>query len=360
MSDEKDPLAEARTAYEAGDLKGAKRLCDKRLAKAKDDAAAKCLLGEIQLSEGKLPAGFANYEARWELPAFAQDRRSRFEPWWDGSPLGSRTLLLGLEGGNEEVLQFCRYAPVLLKRYPQAQIIVEVPKPAQELISRSFSRVERVSVVAAAGPDGEGLPSFDCYLPIVSAPGRAQTVESNIPAAKAYLFAKKPKRMAPEKELAIGISWRSNHPTEGKRWSLPLAKLARSLQHPGTRLINLQEGDTEAECRHLIRTDGIAVLNPRGVPDGTWLGPWSDVVAGCDLVVTADNTNAHLAAALGKETWVLLADPPHWRWLTERADSPWYPTARLFRQPVAGDWELMLPDLMAAIGERLNSREEAA
>ncbi len=359
MSDEKDPLEEARSAYEAGDLEAAKRLCDKRLAKAKDDAAAKCLLGEIQLSLGKLPAGLANYEARWELPEFAEFRRSRFEPWWDGSPLGTKTLMLGLEGGLEEVLQFCRYAPVLLRRFPQAQVILEVPKTAQELISRSFSRVDRVSVVGAAGPDGEGLPSFDCYLPLVSAPGRAQTIESNIPSTKAYLFAKKPRRLAPEKEMAIGISWRSHHPTGGKRWSLPLAKLARSLQHPGTRLINLQEGDTEAECRHLIRTDGIAVQNPRGVPEGTWLGPWSDVVAGCDLVVTADNAVAHMAGALGKETWVLLAHPPHWRWFMERDDSPWYPSVKLFRQPLAGDWELMLPDVMAAVSERLNKDEAA-
>lgn len=359
MTDSATPLAEAEAAHAAGDLDRARKLCEQALAADKADAAARCLLGEVQLSLGKLPQGLANYEARWELPAFAAERRRQLEPWWDGSPLGSRTLLLGVEQGLEEVLQFCRYAPVLLRRFPQAQVILEVPQQAHELIQRSFSRVERLRVVPSPGPGGEGLPAADAYLPLASAPYRAQTVLTNVPAAKAYLYAKQPRRLAGEKEFAIGIAWRSGHPSEGKRRSVPLAKLARVLQHPGVRLINLQEGETEHECRHLTRSEGVAVTNPKGVPPGTPLGPWSDIVAGCDLVVGVDGAAAHLAAALGKETWVLLAKPAHWRWLVEREDSPWYPTARLFRQSEADDWELMLPDVLDALRERLAARDAA-
>jgi len=358
MSEASDGLAEARAAYEAGDLETARKAAEGVLARDKSDSAAKCLLGALQISLGKLPAGFANYEARWELPAFSEWRRQRV-PWWDGSPLGSRTLLLGMEQGPEEVLQFCRYAPVFLRRFPQANVVLEVPREAHELIQRSFSRVERLQVVASPGPSGEGLPDADLYLPLVSAPNRAQTTLTNVPAAKAYLYAKQPKRLATEKELAIGIAWRSTHPEEGKRRSIPLAKLARTLQHPGTRIVNLQDGETEAECRHLTRTEGIALMNPKGVPPGTAYGPWSDVVAGCDLIVSIDNTAAHLAAALGKETWVLLSKPAHWRWASERDDSPWYPGVRLFRQSEPGDWELMLPDLLDALRERLLARDAA-
>ncbi|GAB5471507.1 MAG: hypothetical protein Kilf2KO_45370 [Rhodospirillales bacterium] len=356
MSDGQTAVEAAREAYLAGDIELAKKACEKLLAADKGDAPARFLLSEILLNQGKLPPGFAGYEARWELPAFAEARARKTPPLWDGSPLGNKTLLLGAEQGLEECLQFCRYAPVILRRFPQAKVILEVPAQAQELISRSFSRVDRLRVVAA--PSGENEPA-DLYLPLLSAPHRAQTTLNNIPAAKAYLYAKQPKRVIDEKELAIGLAWRSTAEEDGKRRSVPLAKLARCLQHPGTRLVALQEGDCEAECRHLNRSEGIALQNAKGVPTGTALGPWSDVVAGCDLVVTVDNAVAHLSAALGKETWVLLDQPPHWRWLLDREDSPWYPTARLFRQSHGGDWELMLPDLLDAMRTRMETSQAA-
>ncbi|MEQ8652518.1 MAG: hypothetical protein RIC87_08660 [Kiloniellales bacterium] len=355
MSEAEGSLEAARAALAEGEVEKARKLCEQQLRKNKEDAATKHLLGEIQLLLGKYPPGFANLEARLDSKGSAP---AGMPPLWDGSPLTSQTLFIRHEGGLEESLQFCRYAPVILRRYPQARLILEVPAEAQELIGRSFSRVDRVQVVAAG--KGEVAPvQADLCLPLLSAPSRTQTNINNVPSAKAYLYAKQPRRLADEKELSIGISWRSSNPEHGKQYSLPLPKLARSLQHPGTRLINLQPGDTESECRHLTRTEGIAVQNPKGVPDGTALGPWSDVVAGCDLIVSVDSPVAHLAGALGKETWVLLSHPPHWRWLLDRDDTPWYPTLRLLRQTHANDWELMLPDLLDAIRERMAARDAA-
>ncbi|MEO1193027.1 MAG: hypothetical protein AAFY02_14795 [Pseudomonadota bacterium] len=354
MSDATAAVEAAREAFRAGEIDKAKKACDAVLAKDKKDAAARVLLAEIQLLQGKLPPGFAGYEARLELPGPESESKTKRPPLWDGSPLGSKTLLLGLAPSLEDTLQFCRYAPVILRRFPQASIVLEVQPQAQELIGRSFSRVERLQVVS--GPS-ESLA--DVYLPLLSAPHRAQTTVSNVPSAKAYLYAKAPKRAASEKELAVGIAWRSLDETNGKARSVPLAKLARTLQRPWARLINLQEGDTEAECRHLNRSEGIAVQNAKGVPPGTALGPWSDIIAGCDLIVAVDCASAHLAAALGKETWLVLNQPPHWRWLLDREDSPWYPTARLFRQTLPDDWELMLPDVAAALVERMAKAEAA-
>jgi len=355
MTEAEGSLAAARDALAAGEVEKARTLCEQHLRDNKDDAEVKALLGEILLLLGKLPPGFANFEARL---ATAGARPASKLPIWDGSPLTSQTLLITHEGGLEQSLQFCRYAPVILRRYPQVRVILEVPPEAQELIGRSFSRVDRLRVVAA-GKDDPALAQANLSLPLLSAPGRAQTNLNNVPAAKAYLYAKQPKRLAPDNEIAIGISWRSDDPVAGKAYSLSLPRLARSLQHPGTRLVNLQPGDTEAECRHLTRTEGIAVQNPKGVPAGTALGPWSDVVAGCDLVVSVDSAVAHLAGALGKETWVLLAQPPRWPWLLDRSDSPWYPSARLFRQSLVGDWELLLPDLLDAVRERVAAKDAA-
>ncbi len=355
MSEAGDSLEEARKAFESGEIEQARKLCEQTLRSDKEDAAAKCLLGEIQLLAGKLPPGFANFESRLDLAGKVSGGQP---PLWDGSPLTSQTLLLRHEGGLAESLQFCRYAPVILRRYPQARVILEVPPDARELIGRSFSRVDRLQVVAASEGGVAGVQA-DLSLPLLSAPSRTQTNVNNIPAAKAYLYAKAPKKLAPENEMTIGFSWRSDDPEAGKRYSVPLAKLARNLQHPGIRLINLQHGDTETECQHLTRTEGIAVQNPKGVAEGTALGPWSDVIAGCDLIVSVDSPVAHLSAALGKETWIVLPHPPRWPWLLEREDSPWYPTARLFRQTLAGDWELMLPELWDAVRERLAAKDAA-
>ncbi len=355
MSEAEGSLDAAREALAAGEVEKARKLAEQVSRAEADNAEARALLGEIQLLLGKYPPGFANFEARLDVPGAAS---FGLPPRWDGSPLSGQTLFISHEGGLEECLQFCRYAPVILRRYPQVRLILEVPKEAQELIGRSFSRVDRVQVVAKGASEAAAMQA-DLSLPLLSAPSRAQTNVNNVPSAKAYLYAKQPRRLAEEKEIAIGISWRSHHPTLGKTLSIPLPKLARTLQHPSTRLINLQPGDTDPECRHLTRTEGIAVQNPRGVPDGTALGPWSDVVAGCDLIVTVDSAVAHLAAALGKETWVLLSHPPQWRWLLDREDSPWYPTVRLFRQTHADDWELMLPELLDAIRERVEAKDAA-
>ncbi len=153
MSEPEGSLDAAREALSAGEVEQACKLCEQHLRVRKDDATAKLLLGEIQLLLGKLPPGFANFEPRLEL---AEAPPELMPPIWDGSPLNSQTLFIRHEGGLEESLQFCRYAPVILRRYPHTRVILEVPAEAQELIGCSFSRVDRLQMVAAG--KGEAAP----------------------------------------------------------------------------------------------------------------------------------------------------------------------------------------------------------
>src|SRR5262249_49933186 len=138
---------------------------------------------------------------------------------------------------------------------------------------------------------------------------------------------------------------------------LPLIELARVLQQPGTRLVNLQHGESQREQVQLLRREGITLAHPEGVALDGDLATLANLAAGCDLVVSIDNTTAHLAAALGRPAWVLLHHAPSWRWHLERDDSPWYPTARLFRQRAAGDWQEPLVNLRSALLDLLAERE---
>jgi ADP-heptose:LPS heptosyltransferase len=178
----------------------------------------------------------------------------------------------------------------------------------------------------------------------------------DIPSAEAYLYAPEAQRAAPEGSFSIGLSWRSINPQNGKARSLPLIELARMLQQPGVRLVNLQYGESRREQDELVRREGITLANAEGVPQDGDLAELANLAAGCDLVVCIDNTLAHLAAALGRPTWVLLPHAPSWRWHLERDDSPWYPTARLFRQPAPGDWQTPLVLLRSALLDLLAER----
>jgi ADP-heptose:LPS heptosyltransferase len=122
------------------------------------------------------------------------------------------------------------------------------------------------------------------------------------------------------------------------------------------RLVNLQYGDSQREQDELLRREGITLANAEGVAQDGDLVELSNLTGGCDLVVCIDNTLAHLAAALGRPTWVLLPHAPSWRWHLEREDSPWYPTARLFRQPMPGDWQMPLVQLRSALLDLLAER----
>jgi hypothetical protein len=353
-------LETASRAYAEGRFDQCRSLLEGHLARHPGDPAALTLLAEPELLQGDFKQGLTHYESRWRLPRFEPYLRPFKQPLWKGEPLGRQTLLVTPEQALGEAVLFSRFAPLLLHLHSSAHVVLEVQPRAAALLAYSFQNARRLRIIPTLDRDGTNLPPFDVHVPLCSLPHRLGVDADSIPAAESYLYAPAPRRLSPENALAIGISWRSVNPQNGKQRSLPLVELARILQQPGTRLVNLQYGDSQRDQDELLRREGITLANPDGAAQDADLVELANLVAGCDLVVSIDNTTAHLAGALGRPTWVLLHQAPSWRWHLERSDSPWYPTVRLFRQPAAGDWQGPLVDLRSALLDFLAEREPAA
>ncbi|HEY8965726.1 MAG TPA: hypothetical protein VIM58_04735 [Candidatus Methylacidiphilales bacterium] len=283
---------------------------------------------------GDFAGGFADYEARDYLGAYRRFDPARV-PRWDGAPFPGKTLLLHAEQGFGDAIQFVRYARIAKER--GGCVLLACPAPLERL----FARVPGVdAVVPTAALD---RTAFDLEAPLLSLPRIAGTRLETVPASVPYLYldgiggGSAPVR-APG-PLRVGLVAAGN-PKYGNdlRRSVPPALLAPLAAVPGIEWTGLHHG------------------TPPGLP---WL---KEGLAGAadfldtalrmrelDLVISVDTAAAHLAGALGLPVWVLLPAAPDWRWLRDRADSPWYPTARLFRQRADGDWAGVVAAAAAAL-----------
>jgi glutathione S-transferase len=281
-------------------------------------------------------------------------RRNFTEPLWLGrEPLAGRTILLHAEQGFGDTLQFVRYA----KRVSDlgATVLLEVQAPLKRLLSD----IEGIAQVLARG---EPLPRFDLHCPLMSLPLAFGTALSTIPADIPYLRAPADRvarwhaRLGERRSLRVGIAWAgiSLHKNNHQR-SIALARFAALLAASGIEFVNIQKDITPADAAALR---GHANL----IQIGDELRDFADtaaVISLLDLVVSADTSVVHLAGALGRPVWVLLPFSPDFRWLLGREDSPWYPTARLFRQPRFGDWESVLARVRDEL-ERLAAAPESS
>jgi tetratricopeptide (TPR) repeat protein len=306
----------------------------------------------VWLVRGRLAEGWAEYEWRWRLPenppaAFAA-------PEWDGSqPLAGRTLLVHAEQGLGDTLQFVRYLPELARR--GARLILHCQPPLVRLLAACFPEI---TVAAAEAPP----PACDLHAPLLGLPHRLGTRLESIPAAIPYLRAPADPaitgriRRGPG-ERAVGLVWGGEpaHAGDAQR-SIPLALLEPLRRLPGIRLHSLQKGARAAELAPWLEDGRVVDLGPA-------LTDFADTAAALaelDLVISVDTSVAHLAGALGRPLWLLVPAAPDWRWLLERADSPWYPTARLFRRRFDAGWDEVVAQLAAAwsAGEFQHRRAE--
>jgi hypothetical protein len=193
---------------------------------------------------------------------------------------------------------------------------------------------------------------YDAQLPIGSLCGYFRAAAESFQATKGTYCLADDERVAllrqqlgVSDEFLIGISWRSNNAQNGAQRSLDLAQLASCLHQPGVRLVNLQYGEVAEELAELERETRISVWQCPTVDNTLDLDGLAALISVCDQVVSVDNSTVHLAAALGKPTWVLLPFLPDWRWLLTRCDSPWYPSVRLFRQLQRGIWSPVLKEI---------------
>ncbi len=312
--------------------------------------------GHARLALGELETGFALVEARWRHPRMAAYlTESGYErPFWRGEEsVEGRTLLLRSEQGYGDIFQFCRYAALAADR--GARVLIEVEAPAVALM-RGLKGVEAVIQY------GQPLPPFDLHCPVMSLPHAFRTSLDTIPGDTPYLEADPARveawarRLGPRKRPRVGLVWssgvRPDQPelaaANGRR-NLPLDAL-KALKGLNVDFYSLQKGEPAESA--FAALDQSAWGGPEIENLGPELKDWADtaaVIAALDLVVSVDTATAHLAGALGRPVWIMNRFDPCWRWLETRTDSPWYPTARLFRQPAMGDWDSVVAEVREAL-----------
>lgn len=298
-----------------------------------------------QLTLGDFRQGWRDYEARWLDPRFTVDVPDYTTPTWDGGGvLTGKRVLLHCEQGLGDTIQFVRYAPLVRQR--GAHVVLQVQAPLAGLVVHLADEVVPQGKIARDEP----VPDHDIRCPLLSLPRAFATRLATILASAPYLAADPSRvaawqtRLGPATRRRIGIAFSGSpeHPDDALR-SIPAARMLAAF---GNVEIHVVQRD--------IRPEDAATLAAR--PDvrnhAADLADFRDTAAlvGCmDLVVSVDTSIAHLAGAMGRPVWILLQFAGDFRWLRERTDNPWYPSARLFRQPRAGDWDTPLTALAAAI-----------
>jgi tetratricopeptide (TPR) repeat protein len=297
-------------------------------------------LGGALLITGNIQEGWPLYEWRLRLPTGSM-RYARV-PRWNGEPLNGKTILVWTEQGVGDSIQFIRYL-ALLKQHG-AHVILDCVHKLQGLLEH-VAGVDRIA--------GQQVTvQVDYQVPLLSLPGILGTTLATIPADVPYM---RPdgdsvrawrERLAPDRNMKIGLTWSGNPAFIKNHYrSFALATYAPLATLPRVSLYSLQKGP--------------AATQAKSPPSGLRLADYTDeledfadtaaLIMNLDLVISVDTSVAHLAGALGRPVWTLLHADPDWRWLLNREDSPWYPTMRLFRQPVLGDWDPVIRRVAAEL-----------
>ena len=309
-------------------------------------ASARWNLADCRLILGDFARGWEQFEWRWRLPARAQ--RDFGVPQWTGAePIEGRRLLLHAELGLGDTLQFCRFATEVAKR--GARVVLEAQAPLLPLLRT----LEGVQTLVARG---EALPACDLHCPLMSLPRALRTEVDTIPQRVPYLAADAARaaawreKLGPARVPRVGLAWAGSQGLRNDKRSTTLGQVLPLLR-PGIEWVSLQKEVPEGDRVLLAKRPEIRDVSAH-------LADFADTAALVellDLVVTVDTSVAHVPGALGKPVWILLPHNPHdWRWLLEREDSVWYPTARLFRQPAPGDWASAVRRVDAELARRFD------
>lgn len=307
------------------------RTCDPTMAQAYwNEGLARLLMGDFT-------AGWPLYEWRWKTPDLSHPDWLKTTPLWRGEPLAGRTLIIRTDQGYGDYVQFCRFARRATAS--GARVILSAPQALCRLL-RSF---ENVTVVA----DGDLLPADALHVPVLSLPQLFATTEETIPPApyltadpalrekiRATLGEKATRGEKHRLRIGLTISGNANHQNDANR-SIPLATLAPLLGLPCDFYL-AQQGLRPADLTEAAKWPN---LHQPAIAD---FADTAALIAEMDLTISVDSAPAHVAGAIGAPVWVLLPFCPDWRWMAGRDDSPWYPTAKLYRQPAPGDWQSVI------------------
>jgi tetratricopeptide (TPR) repeat protein len=300
-------------------------------------ALCKLLLGRYQ-------DGWTEYEWRWQTVQIMVHRRAFRQRQWGGkSDISGKTILLHSEQGYGDVIMAARYISRVAAA--GARVILDVPIAVVPLLAP-------LAGVAQVVSKGQILPSFDTHCPMMSLPAAFGTTLETIPAEVPYLSAPSPyvekwsHRLPKSGAPRIGISWAGNpqfkHDDER---SIGLRRLLPLLSRREVQFFSIQKDLRDGDVDILRANRQITQL-------GDAIDSFADtaaIISSLDLVISSDTAVVHLAGALGKPVWILLQFVPDWRWLLDRDDSPWYPTARLFRQSERNNWSSVISNVDRAL-----------
>jgi len=353
----------ANVLRELGRFGEAIRQYDRLIAAHPEFAAAYCNRAYTLLLLGEYERGWSDLEWRLRNPhssVFLGEQRFHKPRWRGTESLTGKTILIYGEQGLGDTIQFCRYATPLAAA--GARVIIEVPRSLRSLVAT----VDGVSEVVARGDE---LPEFDCHCPLMSLPHAFRTTLSTIPARVPYLKTDSDKvcewreRLPPTRKLRVGMVWSGGFradqphlwPVDARR-NIQFAQLS-VLQNAAVEFVSLQVGEPATSELAQLTSSGQCELplidHTRMLED---FSATAALIENLDLVISVDTSVAHLAGALGKTVWILNRYDTCWRWLLQREDSPWYPTAKLYRQERPGNWGEVLQRVAADLGKLQDAR----
>jgi tetratricopeptide (TPR) repeat protein len=319
---------------------------------APDDTTIDWNVAYLKMVTGDFAAGWIGRESRWTKKVAPLPYPKFPTPMWLGQePVAGKTILVYADEGLGDTIQFARYLPLLAAH--GARVVLVADHALHSLMSR-------LSGVALFVPKSEGasVPRFDLHCALSSLPLAFSTRVDTVPSAKAYFppIAAEEKlawetRLGDRQGMRIGLAWSGNqlHVNDHNR-SVPLNMMAR-LVSGDAQFVSLQKDPRPADRTILGERSDIADHTSHM----TDFSATAALVACLDLVITVDTSVAHLAAAFGRPTWILLPHTPDYRWLLDRDTSPWYPTVRLFRQDARRDYQIVIERIRAELVQQIRS-----
>ncbi len=350
--DPADPICQANLSvlhYERGESAEAVICAERALAINNNLPGAHFGLAEALLLRGELARGWEEYEWRFRMPGVPGLMPKNDIPQWDGKPLKDGRLMLIADQGFGDGIQFCRYIPWAAQRC--GELVVACSQELQPLVGQ-------LPGIASMFDRWEAAPVAAAFLPLSGLPRLHGTRLDTIPADIPYLRADPDKAAAWKARLdmlaapghrRVGLVWagRPTHKNDRNR-SVALTGLAALTALEGVSFVSLQKGPPQAQAAGYFGRAPLINLGPE-------IDDFADsmaVIEGLDLVITVDTAIGHLAGAMGKDVYIMLPFTSDWRWLEGRADTPWYPTARLFRPPAPRDWDAVATAVAGAMTER--------
>lgn len=332
----------AAALHQQGRFEEAKDILLKLVEEMPGDLATRFDLGETLLMLGEFERGWREYQYRYSLPYTTHRERKIQMPRWDGWEIKGKTLFVHDEQGFGDTFQFLRFIPWVKER-SGAKIVLEIHPELMPF-------AQRMGCIDSIIPRGALPPAFHFHSALMSLPRALKLKPSDLPGTVQYLKADPArveywrKRLEAVPRPLVGLVW-AGSATPNPHRSIRLSQLAPLAAVEGVTFLSLQKGEQADEA-----------LNPPAGMNLTDLSGESKnfddsaaIMTIADLLISIDSSPPHLAGALGLPAWVLLLNVPDWRWSYKGETTPWYPTLKLFRQPVPKDWKSVVENMASEL-----------